>query len=194
MFRKVEIPVCLPPSSTLLLLQDIAESESLTFCRSLGYCSTCPISLVHPARPHTSYLAPQRTLSKRQVNSVCRCWVSGPRAVSLLHSILISSPSFSFSFTSFSFSPAPTRNISIRLARLPLLHPRSKGPAYLAVADPPGAIPLVPTVSSGGDAGRPVMVQSSSQGDEVRQVMRTVGEGVWSWLASRPESTAGMRG
>jgi ATP-binding protein involved in chromosome partitioning len=62
------------------------------------------------------------------------------------------------------------------------------------VADPSGAIPLVPTVSSGGDAGRPVMVQSSSQGDDVRQVMRTVGEGVWSWLASRPESTAGMRG
>jgi ATP-binding protein involved in chromosome partitioning len=58
----------------------------------------------------------------------------------------------------------------------------------------PGQIPLVPQVSDGGDAGRPIMVQSGSDGDEVREVMRRVGSGIWDWLSRRPISTVGIRG
>ena len=57
-----------------------------------------------------------------------------------------------------------------------------------------GNLPLVTSVSDGGDAGRPVMVQSSPAGEEVRQVMRTVGQTVWDYLASRPQATLGARG
>ncbi|KAI9633023.1 P-loop containing nucleoside triphosphate hydrolase protein [Dioszegia hungarica] len=48
-----------------------------------------------------------------------------------------------------------------------------------------GKIPLVTQVSDGGDAGRPVMVQSGKEGGEVRETMKSVGEGVWEWLGSR---------
>ncbi|WVF68592.1 hypothetical protein IAT40_003361 [Kwoniella sp. CBS 6097] len=57
-----------------------------------------------------------------------------------------------------------------------------------------GKIPLVPTISDGGDAGRPVMVQSSAEGEEVRQSMRSVGEKVWEWLSGRQRADVGTRG
>jgi hypothetical protein len=38
----------------------------------------------------------------------------------------------------------------------------------------------------------PVMVQSSAEGDEVREAMRHVGE-VWQYLATRPKAS-GVRG
>ncbi|OCF46059.1 MRP family ATP-binding protein [Kwoniella heveanensis CBS 569] len=57
-----------------------------------------------------------------------------------------------------------------------------------------GKIPLVPTISDGGDAGRPVMVQSSGEGEEVRQSMRSVGETVWEWLSGRERADVGTRG
>ena len=57
-----------------------------------------------------------------------------------------------------------------------------------------GKIPLVPGVSDGGDAGRPVMVQSKEEGEEVRVTMRSIGEKVWGWLQSRATSTLGSRG
>jgi hypothetical protein len=38
------------------------------------------------------------------------------------------------------------------------------------------------------------MVQSGSEGDEVREVMRGVGSGIWDWLSRRPISTVGIRG
>ncbi|ORY34895.1 P-loop containing nucleoside triphosphate hydrolase protein [Naematelia encephala] len=57
-----------------------------------------------------------------------------------------------------------------------------------------GKVPLVPSVSDGGDAGRPVMVQNDLQGQEVRQVMGEVGREVWDWLGHRPISEAGTRG
>lgn len=50
------------------------------------------------------------------------------------------------------------------------------------------------SVSDGGDAGRPVMTQSSPEGDEVRSTMRSVAERVWDWLASRPRENVGVRG
>ncbi|WOO76891.1 Iron-sulfur protein IND1 [Vanrija pseudolonga] len=56
-----------------------------------------------------------------------------------------------------------------------------------------GKVPLVTSVSDGGDAGRPVMVQSSAEGDEVREAMKHVGEEVWQYLASRPK-VSGVRG
>lgn len=57
-----------------------------------------------------------------------------------------------------------------------------------------GQVPLVPQVSDGGDAGRPVMVQSAGEGEEVRGVMRSVAEGVWGWLRGRQASGLGTRG
>ncbi|RSH87999.1 uncharacterized protein EHS24_000522 [Apiotrichum porosum] len=57
-----------------------------------------------------------------------------------------------------------------------------------------GNVPLVTSVSDGGDAGRPVMTQSSPEGDEVRSTMRSVAERVWDWLASRPRENVGVRG
>ncbi|WVR08201.1 hypothetical protein IAU60_005248 [Kwoniella sp. DSM 27419] len=58
-----------------------------------------------------------------------------------------------------------------------------------------GKLPLVTSVSDGGDAGRPVMVQSSPEGEEVRSTMREVGERVWDWLGTRvTQGDLGTRG
>ncbi|WWD20154.1 hypothetical protein CI109_104630 [Kwoniella shandongensis] len=57
-----------------------------------------------------------------------------------------------------------------------------------------GKLPLVTSVSDGGDAGRPVMVQSSKEGEEVRSTMREVGRKVWEWLGSRTVPDLGVRG
>lgn len=38
------------------------------------------------------------------------------------------------------------------------------------------------------------MVQSSPEGQEVREVMRDVGAKVWDWLSTRPASSIGVRG
>ncbi|KLT44477.1 P-loop containing nucleoside triphosphate hydrolase protein [Cutaneotrichosporon oleaginosum] len=57
-----------------------------------------------------------------------------------------------------------------------------------------GKVPLVTSVSDGGDAGRPVMVQSEATGEPVREVMRGVGEKVWKWLLARPHENHGVRG
>ncbi|KAK4685325.1 ATP-binding protein involved in chromosome partitioning, partial [Tremellales sp. Uapishka_1] len=57
-----------------------------------------------------------------------------------------------------------------------------------------GNLPLVTDVSDGGDAGRPVMVQSSREGEEVRETMREVGRRVWGWLARRQQADVGVRG
>lgn len=38
------------------------------------------------------------------------------------------------------------------------------------------------------------MVQSSEEGDEVRNSMRDVGSRVWDWLGSRSVSSVGIRG
>lgn len=58
-----------------------------------------------------------------------------------------------------------------------------------------GKLPLVTSVSDGGDAGRPVMVQAGKEGDEVRQTMRQVGNKVWEWLARHKlNSNIGTRG
>jgi len=57
-----------------------------------------------------------------------------------------------------------------------------------------GRLPLVTSVSDGGDAGRPIMVQSSVEGEEVREVMRMVGRSVWDWLIRKPGADVGTRG
>ncbi|WVQ79340.1 hypothetical protein IAT38_001437 [Cryptococcus sp. DSM 104549] len=57
-----------------------------------------------------------------------------------------------------------------------------------------GKLPLVTSVSDGGDAGRPVMVQSSSEGAEVRSTMQEVGRKVWDWLGSHAPAPLGTRG
>ncbi|WVW86760.1 hypothetical protein I302_108814 [Kwoniella bestiolae CBS 10118] len=57
-----------------------------------------------------------------------------------------------------------------------------------------GKLPLVPSVSDGGDAGRPIMVQSNADGEEVRTTMRGVSEKVWGWLSGRSRSELGTRG
>ncbi|KAL1413206.1 hypothetical protein Q8F55_000958 [Vanrija albida] len=57
-----------------------------------------------------------------------------------------------------------------------------------------GKVPLVTSVSDGGDAGRPVMVQSGAEGDEVRAAMSHVGDEVWQYLAKRPKANVGVRG
>lgn len=50
-------------------------------------------------------------------------------------------------------------------------------------------------VSDGGDDGRPVMVQSGKQGDEVRDTMKKVGSEVWDWLEKHPvQANVGVRG
>jgi len=59
--------------------------------------------------------------------------------------------------------------------------------AFKAVADDLsldvlGEIPVVPVISSGGDSGVPVMVQSSEEGEETRQAMRGVANAVWKSL------------
>lgn len=57
-----------------------------------------------------------------------------------------------------------------------------------------GQLPLVTSVSDGGDAGRPVMVESSPESENVRDVMRIVGRSVWDWLSRRLAADAGTRG
>ena len=57
-----------------------------------------------------------------------------------------------------------------------------------------GKLPLITAVSDGGDAGRPAMVQSSLEGEEVREVMRGVGRRVWSWLSNTMTTDHGTRG
>ncbi|TYJ57853.1 hypothetical protein B9479_001463 [Cryptococcus floricola] len=57
-----------------------------------------------------------------------------------------------------------------------------------------GKLPLVTSVSDGGDAGRPVMVQSSETGEEVRRTMSQVGEKVWRWLLDHTPASLGTRG
>ncbi|KAK6908768.1 hypothetical protein I203_102771 [Kwoniella mangroviensis CBS 8507] len=57
-----------------------------------------------------------------------------------------------------------------------------------------GKLPLVPSVSDGGDAGRPIMVQSNEEGKEVQETMSKVSEKVWSWLKGREKSNLGTRG
>ncbi|WWC92963.1 uncharacterized protein L201_007926 [Kwoniella dendrophila CBS 6074] len=57
-----------------------------------------------------------------------------------------------------------------------------------------GKLPLVTSVSDGGDSGRPIMVQSNKEGEEVRQTMKSVSEKVWDWLSSREQSNLGTRG
>lgn len=58
-----------------------------------------------------------------------------------------------------------------------------------------GKVPLVTSVSDGGDAGRPVMTQASPEGEEVRGVMKAVAARVWDYLASKPrDATVGSRG
>lgn len=50
-------------------------------------------------------------------------------------------------------------------------------------------------VSDGGDDGRPVMVQSGKQGEEVRDTMKKVGSEVWEWLEKHPANVnVGVRG
>ncbi|KGB77983.2 MRP family ATP-binding protein [Cryptococcus deuterogattii R265] len=58
-----------------------------------------------------------------------------------------------------------------------------------------GKLPLVTSVSDGGDAGRPIMVQAGKEGEEVRQTMRQVGSKVWEWLARHNlNNSIGTRG
>lgn len=57
-----------------------------------------------------------------------------------------------------------------------------------------GKLPLVTSVSDGGDAGRPVMVQNEETGNEVRNTLKNVGQTIWNWLDSRPPVEAGVRG
>ncbi|OXG20801.1 MRP family ATP-binding protein [Cryptococcus neoformans Tu259-1] len=58
-----------------------------------------------------------------------------------------------------------------------------------------GKLPLVTSVSDGGDAGRPIMVQAGKEGEEVRQTMREVGSKAWEWLARHKlNSNIGSRG
>lgn len=59
-----------------------------------------------------------------------------------------------------------------------------------------GQLPLVTQVSDGGDAGRPVMVQTSQQGEEVRETMRSVARRCWEFVQSSVPSgaTSGTRG
>ncbi|KAK8849529.1 hypothetical protein IAR55_004863 [Kwoniella newhampshirensis] len=57
-----------------------------------------------------------------------------------------------------------------------------------------GRLPLVTSVSDGGDAGRPIMVQSSKVGREVRSTMRDVGSKVWDWFSRRSVPNLGVRG
>lgn len=58
-----------------------------------------------------------------------------------------------------------------------------------------GKLPLVTSVSDGGDAGRPIMVQAGKEGEEVRQTMRQVGSKVWEWLARHNlNNSTGTRG
>jgi ATP-binding protein involved in chromosome partitioning len=42
-----------------------------------------------------------------------------------------------------------------------------------------GEIPLVPSVSSGGDQGVPVVAQTGKDGEEIRTVMSSVAQHVW---------------
>lgn len=48
-----------------------------------------------------------------------------------------------------------------------------------------GEIPLVPSVSSGGDRGVPVVAQSGKDGEEIRRVMAGVAEHVWRTIQGR---------
>ncbi|WWC65721.1 uncharacterized protein I303_108343 [Kwoniella dejecticola CBS 10117] len=57
-----------------------------------------------------------------------------------------------------------------------------------------GKLPLVPSISDGGDSGRPITVQSNSEGEEVRGIMKDVSEKVWKWLGGRDTSSLGTRG
>jgi ATP-binding protein involved in chromosome partitioning len=42
-----------------------------------------------------------------------------------------------------------------------------------------GEIPLVPSVSSGGDQGVPVVAQTGKDGEQIRTVMSSVAQHVW---------------
>jgi len=57
-----------------------------------------------------------------------------------------------------------------------------------------GQLPLVTSVSDGGDAGIPVMVQSREEGNDVRDIMHRVGRTVWDYLDRRPPILSEMRG
>jgi ATP-binding protein involved in chromosome partitioning len=59
-----------------------------------------------------------------------------------------------------------------------------------------GHLPLVTQVSDGGDAGRPVMVQTSDDGQEIRETMRSVAKRCWEFVESSEASgaTTGTRG
>ncbi|KAJ9110789.1 hypothetical protein QFC20_002830 [Naganishia adeliensis] len=48
-----------------------------------------------------------------------------------------------------------------------------------------GEIPLVPSVSSGGDRGVPVVAQSGKEGEEIRGVMASVAQHVWRTIQGR---------
>lgn len=48
-----------------------------------------------------------------------------------------------------------------------------------------GKLPLVPAISSGGDSGKPVMVQDSPESGEVRDVMKSVAESVWKFVGGK---------
>ncbi|WRT69541.1 uncharacterized protein IL334_006528 [Kwoniella shivajii] len=57
-----------------------------------------------------------------------------------------------------------------------------------------GKLPLVPSVSDGGDLGKPVMVQNQIEGEEVRNTFKEVGIKVWDWLSTREIPSLGIRG
>ncbi|KAI5452332.1 hypothetical protein NCC49_000894 [Naganishia albida] len=48
-----------------------------------------------------------------------------------------------------------------------------------------GEIPLVPSVSSGGDQGVPVVAQNGKEGEEIRRVMERVAGNVWRTIQGR---------
>lgn len=50
---------------------------------------------------------------------------------------------------------------------------------------PAGEIPLVPSVSSGGDRGVPIVAQTGKDGEEIRAVMEKVARHVWQAVAAR---------
>jgi ATP-binding protein involved in chromosome partitioning len=47
-----------------------------------------------------------------------------------------------------------------------------------------GEIPLVPSVSSGGDRGVPIVAQTGKEGEEIRAVMDKVARHVWQAVAA----------
>nr|ODN95558.1 MRP family ATP-binding protein [Cryptococcus depauperatus CBS 7855] len=57
-----------------------------------------------------------------------------------------------------------------------------------------GKVPLITSISDGGDAGRPVMVQNSTESKEVQAIMQDIGQHIWKWLASHTPPSIGARG